>query len=192
MRVRIGQLSRLADNGNFQIAPKPGFADAGIPDSRFDARIGADQQQRIRFFDAHQGRVQKVMFTHAAGAILCARRSAVGIPDAEAPEEIERRFSLLHFDQVAGNHADLVHADRQRGFNRVQRFRPCHRMQLAIPAHIRTVETLARETVPDEPGLVRQPFLIDLFIRLRKDPHHCVPFRVNPDRRTHGIHYVDG
>ena len=52
MLIVISQVRGFADDADFQIIPQPGLADAGIPDRRFLARIGADQQQRVSLFNA--------------------------------------------------------------------------------------------------------------------------------------------
>ena len=60
MLVVVGQVGRVADHADRQIAGAPALADAGVEHRRFEARIGADDQDRVGLLDAGDGRVEEV------------------------------------------------------------------------------------------------------------------------------------
>lgn len=61
--IAVAQFARLADHADRELAAAPALADAGVEDGGLEARIGADDQQRIGLVDARYGRVEQVACT---------------------------------------------------------------------------------------------------------------------------------
>jgi hypothetical protein len=69
--VRIAQVAHLADDADLDVIGAPCLADTGIEHRRFEARIGADDQDGVGFLDTLDGRIEDV-----GGAAQCAGSSA--------------------------------------------------------------------------------------------------------------------
>src|SRR5690606_29305329 len=69
---------------------------------------------------------------------------------------------------------------------------PGRRLQPAALADVRPVEALTLEAVPDEAGLVGNPFLVDGVVDARQDAHHFPAAAVDANVGADGVHYVDG
>ena len=56
--VVVGEIRRFADDADVRAA-QPSLADARVQHRRFEARVRADQQDRVGFVDAGDGRVEE-------------------------------------------------------------------------------------------------------------------------------------
>ena len=54
--VGVGQVDRLADQADRQRRHAPALADAHVEEGGLEARVGADDQDRVRLLDAGDGR----------------------------------------------------------------------------------------------------------------------------------------
>ena len=84
MLVVVAQVRGFAYHGNREVPHQEALADAGIQHGRFDARIGADDQQRVGILDPGDGAVEQIPGPQARvglGAVLAAidvRRAQTG------------------------------------------------------------------------------------------------------------------
>ena len=172
MVVAIAEFMRLAYHAHLQAARQPALSDPRIEDRRLPTRIAADQQQRIGLFDTLDGGVEEIAGTLAGNggsAIL----PAVQMRRTEGPHEILERLHRLGISLVAGNGADIRAGPAFHPFpDCLERFAPARRMEPAVAAHIRPVQTLAPESVMREAALVAQPLLVHLFVEARQDTQH--------------------
>ena len=70
--------------------------------------------------------------------------------------------------------------------------RPADRGQFAIGLEIRLVEALTAQAIDRMARLIRQPFLIDLFIEARQHAQHIIAPRIDANVRADRIHHIDG
>ncbi len=87
---------------------QPALADAGIEHGGLEARIGADEHDRIRLFDAGDAGVEEIA---GAAALLAERRSvlaAIDIGDAKRGRKLLEREGLLSADKIADDDADAL------------------------------------------------------------------------------------
>ena len=165
---------------------------ARIDDGGFLARIGADEQDRIRFVDAGDGRVEQVGAA-MRGIELRAVLTAIDVRRAERSVEVLQRLHGFGAGEIACNGGDplAVHALEARS-DGSESLVPCGGAQAAILTDIRRVEALRLEAIPDEARLVRNPLLVHIVVETRKDAHDFGATCVDADVRTDGIHHVDG
>jgi hypothetical protein len=104
---RIGQRVCHAGIGDFQIVVQPRLADARVQHRRFPARIGADQQQRVRCFDALECRVEEIGLTRS-GRQLRAILPAIEVGNPEAAQQILQRFDLFRRGKVTSDGRNLL------------------------------------------------------------------------------------
>ena len=185
--VIIGQIRSGADQPHIGTL-QPGLADTGVQNRRFVARVGADQQDRLRHIDILNRRS-----AHIGRAVANGEAGIVGAAfhrTAQTFDELFQGKGRLDRDQIADQTGNfLALHGRCHG---VQRLGPCGGAQFAINAHIGLVQTLATQTVPDEPGLVRNPLFVHAVVVARQDPHHFAALGVHADVRAKRVHHVDG
>src|SRR5262249_44645843 len=136
---RKGQLESGADRANPETAVKIALAQPRIDERRFPARVCADKQTNIRFFDARDRRVEQV-----SGAALRVEPGAVlttiKTHRAEAGQELLQREHCFGVAQIAGNRGDaLARNDLQPFRNKLEGLAPIH-LALAVAADIRAIE----------------------------------------------------
>ena len=106
-----------------------------------------------------------------------------------------KRLQREHFldrRKIAGDRADPGRrSGLDLGGDRGERLGPTRGLQLAVDAHIGTVETLRLQAVDDVARLVGNPFLVDRVIDARQDAHDLAAARIDPDRRAERVHDVD-
>ena len=102
-------------------------------------------------------------------------KNVLGFAERSLVSELrDARNKWAHQETFSSDDTDLVSGLGQRCFGGGEGLGPSRRLQTAIDAHIRLVETLTCQTVPDETGFVGQPLFVDVFIDLRKDAHHAI------------------
>ena len=156
------------------------------------ARVGTDDQQCVGSFDAFNGCVEQISGPPVPwmqhGAIL----AAVIIRRADGLHQALQRKQIFNACQITADGADMLW---RIGLDTVGDQRksllPAGRAQFAAFAQIRPVEPLCRQTIPDESGLVGNPFLVHRLIEPRHDAHHFAATGIDPDGRTNRIHDVN-
>ncbi len=105
--VIITQVTAFADHADREAAAAPALADAGIEHGSLEARVRADNQQRISLFDAFDRRVEEVACT-AERRIKCRPILAtVEVLGTERLHQFGERVHFLDRSEVAGDRADL-------------------------------------------------------------------------------------
>ena len=59
--VPVGGVDAVADEADFEAGVEPAFADAGVEDGGFVARVCADEEDGVGLFDAWEGWVEEVV-----------------------------------------------------------------------------------------------------------------------------------
>ena len=192
--VGIGQVGILTDepNGYFALSLTPALKDARIQHGRLMARIGADEKDRIGLVDAGDGGVEEIGRPSKRGIECRAILAAIDIRRAELLGEQLQREHLLRGGQIAGDggKARAVEPFQPLGDD-AKGLVPARRNELPLLSHIRPVETLGAQAVPDMARLVGDPFLVDGVVHARQDAHHLPPARIDADGAAERIHDVD-
>ena len=183
----VGQVHFRADRE--QLGPAlDRLADAGVHQRRFPAQVGADQQDDVRRLQIGERRVEhdRRQARHIIGK--------AGLPTFQhrAAQLLDQQLASEHrlaIEQVAG---DRRHAAAMLDSgDRLERFFPGRRHQLAILADERLVEPLAHQAIDIVPGLVRRPFLVHVIIDARHGAQHLATAAVEADVGADRIHHVD-
>ncbi len=147
--VVVARVADVADDADRHGAAAPALADAGIQHRRLEARIGADDQDRVGALDAFDGRVEDVAGAAVFRIERCAVLAAVDVGRAERAHQQLQRIHLLDRGEIAGNGADPVglglgdrFADRRKGL------RPARRREPAALPDIGPVEALRAQARP--------------------------------------------
>ena len=82
----IGEVGPLADEADDEAALAPALADAGIEHGRFQARVGADEQDGVGLLDAGDGGVEQIAGAAEPGIELGAVLPAIEVARAQAHE----------------------------------------------------------------------------------------------------------
>ena len=166
--VVVAHFAGFADHTDRETAAAPALADAGVENGGFKARVGADDEERVCFFDALNGRVEEVACA-AERRIKC--RPILATVEVLGTERLYQFGQSVHFfdrGEVAGNRADLLagRASHCR-LDGAEGFGPGCRLQAAALADVRTIEALRLQAVPDEAALVGDPLFVDLVVDAR-------------------------
>jgi len=150
-------------------------------------------RDRVGLLDAGDTRVEQVRCARHRRIDARHRRADVGHARAHRGHQRLERIHILDGGQIAGNGADLLAHARglERGRHRSEGFIPRSRQKLAVLAHIRSVEPLRFEPVPDVAGLVGNPLLVHSVIHARQDAEDLSVAAVDPDIGADRIHHVD-
>ena len=166
------------------------LADARVQHRRFEARIGADQQDRIGLVDAADAGVEDVAAARAVehGAVL----AAVDVGRAEARHQVLQRHHRFGVALIAGDGRDLAALELAQllGDGR-EGLVPGRLDELAGLAHIRPVEPLVAQAVDGVTGLVGDPLLVDVVVHPRQHAHDLRAARVDADVGAQRIQHVD-
>ena len=185
MVVAVGQLRRLAHQHDVR-AVQPGLADAGVENGRLARGIGADQDDVAGTVDILDRRGPGI------ARALRGQQRTVGPAFGDAAQGVHQRAQRegrLGRDQIADESGDGLALHRRRGGG--QRLWPGRRTQLAVLAEIGLVEPLPAQPVPDEAGLVADPFLVGAVVVARQDPHHLPALGIDADAGAERVHDVD-
>ena len=129
--VFVGQVGLLADDADQAIALEPALADAGVEHRRLDARVRADNHDRVGFVDAGDSRIEQVAGAAELGIELRAVLAAIEIGDAERVHQPLEREHLFDAGEIAGDCADLRRRRRLGlGGDRGEGLRPTRRLSL--------------------------------------------------------------
>ena len=190
MVVAIGEVDRLADQGDPEPAHRMAFADARVDQRRLPARVGADDQAGIGLLDPGDGCVEQIARARSCRKLrpLLAR---IDMRRAERGEQILEHRHGLAVGEVAGDRGDALRLAEPRG-GRGERVGPACRGELAVLAHIGGVEALAAQPVAGEPRLVGDPLLVDILVQQRDHPLHLAAARIDADIAADRVHHVDG
>ena len=101
-----------------------------------------------------------------------------------------QRKGRLDRDQIADQPGNPL-ALHRLGYRR-QSLAPARTAQLATLADVGRIEPLTPQAVPDEAGLVADPFLIHAVVVARDDPHHFAALGIDADVAAQSVHHVDG
>ena len=157
---------------------RPSLADTCVQNRSLFARVGADQQDTLGAVDIlNRG-------GSGIGPTIARRQTrAIGaaFDNTALPlDHLFQRKTGLDRGQVTDDARRFLSPfQRLGGFG--QRLRPCGRAQLAVFTYIRAIQTLTAQTIPDEPGLVADPFLVHAIMVTRQETHHFAPFGVHAD-----------
>ena len=192
MVVFVGQIVPRPNDADGEISLDPALSDPGVQNRGLAPGIGADQQARIGVFDAGDGGIEQV--AHAAGRVQPgAVLAAIGMGRAQHRHQVLQRHHRFTVREIAGDGGDAVALDALEAFaNGGEGLGPGDRLEPAVPAHVRPVQTLEHQPITGEAGLVRNPFLVHVFIQTRQDPHDLGPTGIDADGRTDGVQRVDG
>ena len=192
--VGIGEVGRLADEADPDVALAPALADAGIEHRRFVARVGADDEDRVGLLDAGDGRVEDVGGAAERRHELAALAAAIEILHAERRHQLagarrspRRRRGRRRSAPIRSAVVALTRLGDRRRTPRAR----MRRHQHAVPADVGPVEPLRAQPVPDEARLVRDPLLVHRLVEARQDAHDLAVARVDADRRADRVHHVD-
>ena len=75
--------------------------------------------------------------------------------------------------------------------SRGQRLAPCCGLQLAGDTHIRLVQTLRPQAIPDKTGFVGNPFLVHAIMVARQDAFDFAPLGIDPNVGAKRVHHVN-
>src|SRR6185437_12280074 len=142
------------DRRRLEAALEPALAQPRIDDRRLEARVAADEEAGIGFFDAGDGGVEEV-----AGAARRIERGAVlaaiEMGRAQLRHQILERHHRLAIDEVTRDGGDLVARDRLEALrDDGEGLAPLGLDELAVAPHIRAIEALAAQAVNSEARLV--------------------------------------
>ena len=103
--IGISEIDLGADqaDGNFRLGLTGPLENAGVEHRRFEARIGADQQNCIGLVDTFDGRVEQIDRAALRRIEFRAVLAAIDIGRAERVGEQLQREHLLGGGEVAGN-----------------------------------------------------------------------------------------
>ena len=113
MLVVVAQVADLADHADRQVADAPALADARIEHRSLEARIGADNQHRVRLLDAFDGRIEDIA---RASKRRIKRRAILPAIDIGEPSDGISSFSANISSTVARSPAIApILSGRRRG-----------------------------------------------------------------------------
>ena len=183
----IGQVRRRSHQRH-NCAQRPGLADARVQNRRFQARVGADQDNglgRVDILDPRGADIGRPV----AGGQLCPIYPRLDRA-AQPFDQLLQREGRLDRHQIAHQSGNGLALHRR--CRRCQRLGPGHRLQLARHAQVRPVQPLAAQPVPDKAGLVGNPFLVHAVMVARQDAHHFAALGIDADIGPQPIHHIDG
>ena len=190
--VAVGQVGLLADDADQAIALQPALADAGVEHRRFEARIRADDHDRVGLVDAGDRRIEQI---GGAAELRIELGAVLAAIDARGAELVHQPLEGEHFldaGEIADDRADARRLRRLGlGGDRGEGLAPGRRLQLALDPHVRPIEPLGLEAVDDMAGLVGDPLLVHRLVDARQDAHDFAAARVDADRRPQRVHHVD-
>ena len=93
--ARVGQVDLLADHAHRQRRHAPALADAHVQHGRFGARVGADDQDRVRGLDARNGRVEQVRGAPQRRIEPGLRLAAIEVRGAQRAHQLAQGKDLL-------------------------------------------------------------------------------------------------
>ncbi len=147
---------------------------------------------RVGILDALNGWVEEIGSAPERRVELGAVLAAVHVLRTERGQQLLHGIHFLDRGHVAGNRTDASAGGRgDSGLDRGKGITPGGGLQATVAAHVRTVQTLGLQAIPDEAGLVGDPLLVHLLVDTRHDAHDFAATGIDADRRTDGIHDVD-
>ncbi len=190
--VSVSQVGLRPDHADGKFAGAPALADARIEDGGLLARVRADDKEGIGRIDAGDGGVEQIGRPAPFGIERRAVGPAIEIGHAKPRHQILERENLLDRGEVADQraHALGIAACDLCG-DRLERLRPGRRTQLAVLAHIRLIEPLRAQAIDHVARLVGNPFLVDVLIGARQNPHHLAAAGIDADGAAERVHDVD-
>ena len=186
MHVIIGQIRRRTDQGDIG-AFGPCLADPRVQHRRLVARVGADQHDIFRVinvFDRRRAHIGRTVARRQFRAI----RAAFDRP-AQTGDHLLERESRLDRSQITDQTGDFLAL--HGGGGGAERLAPSGFAQLAVLSDIGRIKALAAQPVPNETGLVGNPFLVHAVMVARQNPHHFAPLRIDANIRSQRIHHID-
>ena len=186
----------FANEADFEVGADPLFADAGVEDCGFVARVGADEEDGVCFFDTVDFGVEGVggadvdAVGDGGGTLGLVQSEIIGV---EGVGEIFHGDEGLGIDEMAGDGFEFVGRRSETvkgGGNFCERHFPSCRLEFVIPPYQRVSKSLCLQAVAGETGFVIYPFLIHIVIESRKYPHDLHTPSIHPYVRTQCIKYV--
>ena len=187
----IGQVGFWPDGKDLRALFPDGLLDAGVDQRRLTARIGPDEQNDISILNIGNARVE-IHRSQAGGVIGKARLTAFEHGAAQQLHKLARSKHGFAIDLIARNGRDRFSGLRRCISNSLQRVGPIQGNQLAILAHIGTIQTTLGQPVHRMAGFVAGPLLIHIFIDARKGAQHLPPTAVEADIGANGVHHING
>ena len=184
MLIRIGEVGLRPDqaDGKMPLRLPPALQDAGIEHRRFEARIGADEQNCVGMVDALDRRVEQIGGAAERGIELGAVLPAIDIGRAELLGEKLQREHLLGRGEIAGDGSEALAVEPAQPLgDGAEGFVPGDSLEPSIAPEVRPVEPLHAQAIPHMPRLVGDPFLVDGVVDARQDAHHLAPTAVDAD-----------
>ena len=186
----VSQIYRRANGGNREVAHQVTLTDTRIQHRRLEARIGADEKQRIGLFNAGNGGVENIIAARAGEfrTVL----TAINMRAFEAIHQALKRELPLGADQISGNGSGLCALALQPIGNQSESIIPARRRQLAVFANKRAVETLRIQPVPNKARFIGQPFFIHIIMVARHDAHGFAAAHIDTNIAAQRVHDVNG